>query len=253
MIRAKKTTSFAAALILAITLIGCGQEVDPFPSPGNVTEAAIIIRRSSLGPILVVFTPYPLHKDAPPDGVHAAALDAIGGLNCSAAAFHWSERDMAERWIKEQTDIRRSQGVAPQLILAGHSLGATTAAETARDVLNRQPDVIIPLLLTVDAIKTGRIVSKAGVTGAIIANSVPGIKTNFTSYDSAPYPDNVRFLRHMNYYQNNSSLYHGVAMPGAENRLLTDSTTLLNHGNADDFCYPFMVREFRFVLAGRTM
>lgn len=238
-----------ALLISLMAAAGCGAgKVDPFPAPGNVTEAAVIMRQSDLGPVVIVFTPFPLENDAPPDGVRAAALRAADGRSCSLAAFHWTERAMAERWAGEQMENRRLRGTRPELVLAGHSLGATTAAETARDVVLGRPDALISLLLTVDAIKTGRIGSAAGVTGAFII-SASGLKTNLTAYDSAPPPDGARLLRHANYHQG-GGLYHGAAMTNAENHLLADSSGLLNHANADDFAFPMLVREFRSAMAG---
>lgn len=246
--RAKRRAALALAVCLAVAFVaGCGKEVDPFPAPGNVTEAGVIMRQSSMGPIIVVFCPYPLDDASPSDGVRSAVIRAIGGENCSAAAFHWTERAMAERWVREQLEVRRLHGTPLRIILAGHSLGATTAAETARDIMTNLPDVVIPLLLTVDAIKTGRISSTAGVTGAFIA-SASGIKTSFTAYDSAPTPDGRTLRRHVNYYQKNSDLYHGSPMPGAENHLLHDTSGLLNHGNADDFALPLLVRDIHFAM-----
>lgn len=232
------------AFALVVSASGCGRKVDPFPQPGNVTEKASIYRQSNLGPIVVVFTSHPLEEKSPPDGVRAAAMRAVGGKSCSVASFHWQEKAMAERWLGEQIQARRNQGIQPRLILAGHSFGATAAAETVREATGRHPDAVVVLLLTVDAIKTGKIGSTAGV----IAGSIPGVKTSFAAYDSAPAPDGGTFLRHINYYQANSALYRGMPMPAAENHLLVDSTALLNHGSADDFAYPLLVADLRRAL-----
>lgn len=246
MTRTRTAVALLAIAAVAALTAGCGREVDPFPEPGDVTEAALIMRRSSMGPVIVVFTPYPLRDDSPPDGVRAAVIRAMGGMSCSAAAFHWPERAMAERWIDEQIETRRAQGVPTRLILAGHSLGATAASETARDLIANRPDAFVSLLLTVDAVKTGRINSAAGAAGAVIGGSgLPGVKVSLAAYDSAPQPDGVRFLRHVNYYQQRTPLYHGSAMPGAENHLLSDPTGLLNHANADDFAFSLMVGDLR--------
>ncbi len=234
----------ATLVFVCLLASGCGKKIDPFPDPGNVTEKVSIYRRSSLGPIVVIFTPYPIEPLSPPDGVREAAIRAVGGRSCSVAAFYWPERSLSERWIADQLELRIEMGTPLNIILAGHSLGATAAAETARFVMHNHPEAAISLLLTVDAIKTGKIGSTAGTAGAVIAGSIPGVKTNLTAYDSAPAPDGRKLLRHVNYFQQNSSLYHGVNMPDAENRPLHDSSGLLNHGNADDFAVPLMTQDF---------
>lgn len=239
---------FPVLCALCLALAGCGGEIDAFPDPGGASESGQILREAPMGPILVVYTPYPLRAGAPADGVRRALEASLGRLPCSAAAFHWSEREMAERWIKEQMEIRRHRGRPVRLVLAGHSLGATEAAETARDLLFREKDVVIPLLLTVDAVKTSRIGSSAAVAGAVVVNRLPGVSLSLTAYEAAPVPDGQRLWSHINYYHRNS-VYHGSAMPGAENHLLDDWSGYLNHGNIDDFAYPLLVADFRASLA----
>ncbi len=247
-IKIKAAAAAALACALAFSASGCFKEVDPFPAPGNATESALIIRNSNYGPIVIVFTPYPLKRESPPDGVHLAVINAMGGMDSSIGAFHWPEKNMAERWLEQQIAVRNAQGLRPQVILTGHSLGATTAAETAKDIMENQQNAVITLLLTVDAVKTGRISSAAGRTGAYIAGTLPGAKISFTAYDGAPAPDGMRLIRHINYYQKNGEHYGGAPMPHAENHLLSDPTGFLNHGNADDFARPLITRDIRNVL-----
>lgn len=235
--------------LACLCLAGCGSEIDAFPEPGGASESGQIMHTANSGPIIVTYAPYPLRAGAPADGVRRALTTALGRRgDCSVAAFYWSERAMAERWIKEQIDIRRQYGHPIVLILAGHSLGATEAAETARDLLFRERDVVIALLLTVDAVKTSRIGSPAAAAGAAVVNRIPGVNMSLTAYEAAPIPDGVTLLAHVNYYHHNS-VYHGTAMPGAENHALDDWSGYLNHGNIDDFAYPLLVTDFRAALA----
>lgn len=239
--------SLAAAILVAAT--GCFTEVEPFPEPGGLSETTEVIRAESTGPVIVSYASYPLKRGAPPDGVRVAVFRAIGSTPCSAAAFFWSERDIALGWIEEQLILRRRRGEPPRLILAGHGLGATEASETAKEVLFRDRDVEITLLLTIDAVKTGRIGHAAGVTGNVLSRRIPGMNHSFTAYDAAPPPDGKTLLAHINYYQANSIYYHGTSMPGAENHLLGDWTGLLNHGNVDDFAIAYLVADLRQAIA----
>lgn len=241
--------TFALAAALLAFAAGCGREVEPFPEPGASGESAEIIRAEATGPVIVAYASYPLKRGAPPDGVRTAVYRAIGNTRLSAASFFYSERDIAIDWVREQLDLRRRRNLPPRIILAGHGLGATEAAETAREILFHDRDVQIVLLLTVDAVKTGRLSHAAGVTGNVLSRRIPGVNHSFTAYDAAPPPDGNRLWAHINYYQTNSVNYHGTAMPGAENHQLTDWTGLLNHGNADDYAFSFLVGDLRHAIA----
>jgi hypothetical protein len=237
----------AAAILVCLGFAGCGSEPDVFPEPGNATESAVIMREAEQGEIIVVYASYPLRPGAPPDGVRRAVQRAMGRGPCSSAAFYWSERTLSSRWIHSQIAERIRHGIAPRVILAGHGLGATTAAETARSLMRDQSGAVVSLLLTVDAVKTGKIGSAAGVTGTVIASSLPGVKANFVAYDAAPAPDGVRLLAHVNYYQTSAG-YNGAPMPGAENHHLFDPSGMLNHGNADDFAFAMLAGDLRGTL-----
>lgn len=245
--------SMAFIALSASLLSGCNSDSESFPEPGDATESMAVTKSSSRGPIVAVFCPNPLRNGSPPDGVRRAALDATRRIDCSLASFYWTERAMADRWLDEQCALRRQNGEVPVVMLAGHSLGATEAAEAERRIQRRDPETVTLLLVTVDAIKTGKIGAKAGVTGTVIgmASPVGKSKLNFTSYDSAPEPNGRNFLRHVNYYQTKVNLYKGSPMPDAENHPLSDTGKTLNHGNADDFAYPMILSDFRQAL-GRT-
>lgn len=247
--RRRRAAVIAAVACLA-AFAGCmvGDDVEPFREPGDQTETRQVHRNADTGAVVVTYASYPLNPGAPPDGVRAALARAMGDAPCSAATFYWSERERALAWISAQLDARRRRGEEPRLVLAGHGLGATEASETAREVLFHDRDVRIVLLLTVDAVKTGRIGSAAGVTGNAIAHRIPGVNHNFTAYDAAPRPDGDRLLAHVNYYQAKSVYYHGTAMPFAENHPIDDWTGLLNHGNADDVSLSFLIADFRQAL-----
>ncbi|MCD8352356.1 MAG: hypothetical protein LUC93_17265 [Planctomycetaceae bacterium] len=244
-----KLRTLAVTALLLVFFAGCGREVEPFPEPGASSESAEIIRAEAIGPVILAYASYPLKSGAPPDGVRMAVYRAIGNTRLSAAAFFYSERDKAMDWVREQLDLRRRRNLPPRIILAGHGLGATEASETAREILFNDRDVQIVLLLTVDAVKTGRLSHAAGVTGNVLSRRIPGVNHSFTAYDAAPPPDANRLWAHINYYQTNSTNYHGTSMPGAENHQLTDWTGLLNHGNADDYATSFMVGDLRHAIA----
>ncbi len=242
----KRNGGLSILLLFACVLFGgCGREVEVFPQPGGASESGRVFRNANTGPIIVTFTSYPLKADAPPDGVRMAVQRSLGRFPCSAATFFWSERAMAERWLREQIDVRRQYGNPARLILAGHGIGATEASEVAKDVLSWNTGAEIVLLLTVDAVKSGRVSSAAGITGAATVGRIPGVNMNFVAYDGAPPPDRVHLWSHINYYQKGSSVYHGSPMPWAENHLLEDWTGMLNHGNADDFALPLMATDIR--------
>lgn len=247
----RPTAAWMCALLFISMLAvgGCGKEIDVFPEPGSATESAEIIRTGNSGCVVVSYSSFPLRKDSPPDGVRAAVLRSLSRTPCSAAAFYWSERAMAERWIREQLAIRRNAGMPMRLILAGHGLGAAEAAETAKDILAREPDVQIVLLLTVDAVRPGRLTSTARTAGAAIANHVPGVNLNLIAYDAAPIPDGRKLWAHVNYYQAKSDYYHGTSMAGAENHLLSDRSGVLNHATADDFAIAQITADIRQALA----
>ncbi|MCC8179823.1 MAG: hypothetical protein LIP23_02795 [Planctomycetes bacterium] len=241
----------ALALGAAASALVCGclmQQVDMFPEP-NANESARVARLADQGVVLATFASYPLRDDTPPDGVRAAMLRAIGGRPCSAATFYWSERALALRWIREQLELRRRNGWPPRLILAGHGLGATEASETAYDILREDTDVEIVLLLTVDAVKTGRIGSAAAVTGAATVGRIPGVNLNFTAYDAGPQPDGRKLWAHVNYYQTSSPMYSGAPMMHAENHHLEDWTGVLTHGSSDDFAMPLVAADLRAAIA----
>ncbi len=254
----KRTVPSIAALLCAALLAGllaggCGKEIDVFPEPGNATELADVYRLDNRGCVIVSYASYPLRKNSPPDGVRAAITRAMGNAPCSAASFYWTERIMAERWIREQLAARRNAGWPQRVILAGHGLGAAEAAETVKTVLASDPMTEVVLLLTVDAVKPGRISSTAGVTGAAIATRMPVLKVNLFAYDQAPVPDGRRFWAHVNYYQNKSEYYHGTSMPGAENHLIGDWSGLLNHANSDDFVVSLLTSDLRVALQRGTL
>ena len=238
----------AFCLVPALFCGGClDSGVEPFAEPKDIRESTDILRTTETGPIIVTYTSYPIRREAPPDGVRAAVIQAMGRTALSAATFFWSERELAMGWIREQMELRRLRGEPVRLILAGHGLGATEASETARELLFQDREFEIVLLLTVDAVKTGRIGSAAGVTGNAIVKRLPGVSHSFTAYDAAPEPDGKRVWSHINYYQDRS-VYHGTAMPKAENHLIADWSGLLNHGNADDFAKQYMVADFRYAI-----
>ncbi len=235
---------------LALLAPGCDGRVNVYPEPGGVQEAAKILRRADYGPIVVAFASYPLRAGIPPDGVGLAIIRALGDRQCSAAVFYWSERIQAERWIGEQMNARRNLGQPVRLILAGHGIGGTEAAEATRGILLRTPDAEVVLLLTVDAVKPSKVERVAAVTGSTLLafGGMQGSKVGLTAYDSAPAPEGRRLWAHINYYQDRSQLYHGTAMPWAENHRIDDWTGLLNHGDADDFVFPLLVADFKTAL-----
>ncbi len=256
MTKAERKPPFAGLIALCAACLfaasGCidqsSGQVSGQGGPGGSGGGGLVIRNSGTGPVAVTYISSRPKPGAPADGVRAALVQAMGDMDCSAASFHWSERDRAMRWIREQLDERRRRSLPPRLLLAGHGLGATEASETARDVLFGDRDVEIVLLLTVDAVKTNKIGSAAAVTGTAIAKRIPGVDHNFTAYDAAPEPDGRRFRAHINYYQTKSAYYHGTAMPRAENHRIDDWTGLLNHGNADDFALTFLIADLRQAL-----
>lgn len=246
---------FAAAFALALAAFvlvvaaGCFQNSQPVPEPDKTGDSSQIHRTSGRGPIIVSFSSYPMRPGAPPDGVRAAIIKTVEERPCSAATFYWTERERVDHWLDDQMEERRLRNLPVRLILAGHGLGATEASELAKDLLYRDRDVEVTLLLTIDAVKRNRLGSAAGATGNMITKRIPGVDHNFTAYDAAPKPDGRRLRAHINYYQSKSTYYHGAPMPFAENHRLDDWTGLLNHGNADDFAHTFLLADLRQALA----
>jgi hypothetical protein len=215
-------------------------------------DVFLVLRETPAGCAAAIFSPLPLVRGASSRGMERAVLRAFGSLPGSAAVFAWQRQDQARDWLRRQADLRRQSGLPVRLILAGHGLGGAAAAETARFILDREPDSELVLLLTVDAVKTGRLERVAGAAGSAIAGSLPGVSANFVAYDAAPVPDGRRFWFHVNYYQDRTPLCRGAPLPGAENHLIHDETNLLVHENAEDFVFPFLVADFRAALERGT-
>ena len=242
-------------MILALCLAGIagGGEGRFLPrTTGERDNAFLILREMPAGCVAAIFSPLLFVPGAPPRGMGRAILQAFGQLPGSAAVFTWQRQGQARDWLRRQADNRRRSGLPVRLILAGHGLGGAAAAETARFILDREPDSEVILLLTVDAVKTGRVERAAGAAGSAIAGSLPGVSANFVAYDAAPIPDGRRFWFHVNYYQNRTPLCRGARLPWAENHLLHDTMNFLNHENAEDFAFPFLVADFRAALERGT-
>ncbi len=230
--------------MLALALAGCLREPAPLPPVGETTEAASILVQANRGPIALVLLPYPITEQTVPAGLHRALLEAYTEGPLSAGIFHEKERDRARRWLLGEIRHRRRAGYTPRLVLGGHAAGATAAGELAGDLLDREPDVVIELLLTVDAVKSTAMGTTTGVAGTLLTlnNPIPGKTAHFVAWDGTPDVDGRRLLAHVNYYQTETGLAHGARIRSAsENHHVTSTPAeAVNHGNIDDFAYPLL-------------
>nr|MBN2711214.1 hypothetical protein [Planctomycetota bacterium] len=244
----------AQLLLLAalIFLSGCQEkETDPFADIGTVMPGAgeKVYRISSQGVVMLGITSHPLDDDGPLSAIHRAVKLASSEAPCSAAVYDYSDRVNAAAWLASECNRRIRAGRVTRVVLVGHSIGATAAGEIARQLVEKKNSVQVFLLVTVDAIKSGAISSTTGITSTILTlnNPIPGMKSYFTSYDGTPPVDGVRLVSHVNYYQGNTTIYHGCPMAGAsENHLVTTvPVDAVNHGNVDDYAYPMILGDLR--------
>ncbi|MDR1533677.1 MAG: hypothetical protein LBU64_01060 [Planctomycetota bacterium] len=210
--------------------------------------SARVLRNTAAGCVTAIFVAAQPGDSPFPDGMARAALHALGTGPGSLAVFHWSRQREAGEWIGEQLAARRNSGYPLRLILAGHGEGGGVAGDLAQSILAAEAEAELVLLLTVDAIKTGRIQAAAGAAGNAIALGLPVAVPNFLAYDSPPLPDGRRFWRHVNYYQDRDRLRRGMPLPGAENHLLGDRGGYPGHDNLADFALPLLAADFRIAL-----
>jgi len=239
-------------MLCAVLLAGCSRAPEPPPVPPEPTERARLIRQADQGVVAVVLAPHPLSADAPPDGVHRALVTAAQSAPCAAAAFLYTERVQAERWILSECARRRQAGIAPRVVLAGHSLGATEAGELAKRLLAATPDIVVEMLVTVDAVKTGTIGATTGMSATVLtlANPIPGKDVYFLAYSGTPRADGTRVRSHVNYYQLETKLYHGAPIGGASenHRIQADPARSLSHATVDDHAFPMVLSDLRHAL-----
>ena len=244
---------FALALVSILLLVaGCGQEQEVVPVAKKPSERALLLKQSGTGPVALVMVPHPIIGKAPADGVRRALARAVTGKDCTAAAFIFSEEAAAEKWLLKECERRRKAGIMPQVILGGHSLGATAASEIAKHVLGRTSDVVVRMLVTVDAVKTGPVGAPTGMASTVLTlgNPIPGKHVYFFAYDSTPRLDARRMLAHVNYYQLQTKLYHGKPIRSASenHQVITRPKDTVNHGNVDDYAFPMIFSDFRQAL-----
>lgn len=222
-------------------------------APQTVTASRKILAESDRGPVLLVLKPHPVYVAGLPGGLQRAAEEASAGGGCSAAVFHYADSVAAETWLRAEVEKRRAAGRKAELVLAGHSLGATEAAELARRLLRRPDCPTIRLLLTVDAVKTGSFgsaTSKMAETVVGLGGPLPKAGMYFVAYTATPAVDGKLLLAHVNYYHTGTKLYHGSPIASASENYCLDQPELgLNHGNIDDFVYPAALGDLRAALA----
>lgn len=239
----------------ALVLTGCPPPLGTPPDARTtVAHDAHVIRSSPDGPVLLVFCDAPLDPRTPPDGVRRAAMALAEQTPAlSAAAFYQGSQRQGEKWMAGELARRRARGISPRAMLAGAGVSGTAASEAAWRLLREQPDVVIDLLVTVDAVKTGTVARTAGIATAAIktANPIPVAKVDTIAYENAPRPDGVRLRVHTNYYQTKTKLLHGAPMPGATlNHAVEGPGGTVNHGNVDDYAYPMMLADFERAARG---
>jgi len=241
---------FVLASLVLFSSAGClwpNQAPEPIPAADSLRKFALL-QSADRGVIALVFVPHPLSPPAPPCGVQQALQKALPTAPCSAAVFLYSETTQAESWLATQCELREKSGLPPRVMLAGHSWGATAAGEFAQRIFQKNPRVIIQLLATVDAVKSSTVGTTTGITSTVLTlgNPIPGKNVYFIAYDGTPRVDGKRLLAHTNYYQLETTLYHGGPIGGkVENmRIRTSPSSAVNHGNVDDYAMPFLTADF---------
>lgn len=233
--------------LLAAGTVGCLREPEPKTSFGTIPQR--ILRSEPEGPIALILLPHPLSPQGGIPALEQALVESMREGKGSGAVFFYAARSLWEPWLTHEIASRREKGIKPQLILAGHSWGGSAVCELTKRLLARESDVTILLLVTVDAIKSTRIGATAGMAASAIGkvNPIPGVDINAIAYTNAPPVDGTRLIRHTNYYQDQIRLCRGAPMEGASenHRITSHPPEAINHGNVDDYAYPFLVADFR--------
>ena len=251
--RLREAAWAAAGLCLALAA-GCADAARPsWPPVGEATPKVIRFADEDDGPVLLAFSASPPNPEAPPEGLRRAMARLTAERDCAAALFPHAESGEAWRWLEEQFLRRRHLSVAPRLVLIGHGLGGTQAAEFAKRVLRdpKQRDVVIELLVTIDAVKNGMVSKPMGIASAAVNRATPILPTgrlDFIAYNSAPRVDGKRLRAHANYYQPDNTLMHGGPMDGAANQRLLGPAGAVTHENADQYALPYLIADVNHAL-----
>ena len=237
-----------AILLLAAVLAGCGEVLTSgLPPVGVPQPLAYVVREERTGPISIVFPGRSAPTDDPTLGIRETALRIAERAGGSVGLFSWKVYDQAVRWARKESALRRSSGGRVRVALVGHSWGGPTAARFAEEALAGGVVDEVSVLVTLDAIDKGYAKNALEWWAALLPEGLFGARWPVMAFTGGPIVDGERVRRHVNYYQVDSPMLHGAAVPTAtENHEVWFSHgSELGHGNLDNFLIDIVAEDVR--------
>jgi len=236
------------AFILLIVLAGCGEVfTSGLPPVGVPQPLAYVVEEEPSGPISIVFPGRSAPTDDPTLGIRETALRIAERAGGSVGLFSWKVYDQAVRWTRKEAARRRESGERVRVALVGHSWGGPTATRFAEEALAGGAVDEVSILITIDAIDKGYAKNTLEWWAALIPEAVFGARWPVMAFTGGPLVDGERVRRHVNYYQIDSPMLHGAAVPTAtENHEVWFSDgEELGHGNIDNYVIDIVAEDVR--------
>jgi hypothetical protein len=235
-------------LAAAVAGSGCAAAVRELPPVDVQAPLACVIEERPTGPIVVIFP----GRSAPTDdvtlGVREAALEIGRRLDGSVALASWKVYDAVVHWTEGQARQRRRARERVRLALVGHSWGGEAAGRFARETLSAGTVDEVSVLVTIDAIEKGY--ARSTLNWFVSFFSLEwlfGYRLPVMAFRGTPPADGTRIVRHVNYYQLDSPILHGAAIPTAteNHEVWLDGGSELGHGNLDNFLIDIIAEDVR--------
>jgi len=254
--RSRARTLALCAAAAALLSAGCGAGMTEIPPPGVPLPLGYVVRERPAGPIVVIFPGRSSPTDDVTLGIRETALGIAERVDGSVALFSWKVYDLARDWTAREAALRWARGERVRLALVGHSWGGEAASRFATELLEGGLVDEVSVLVTIDAIDQGYVKNTFELLAGIFCLEwLFGHRPPFMAFRGTPEPDGERIVRHVNYYQLDSSMLHGQWIPSAsENHEVWFSRgDEIGHGNIDNFIVDLVAEDVRraFLREGR--